>query len=245
MKFLKKIIGLFNYKLVEKNLIKNTRSISHHSNIKLKELIENYINNNKIDYLIQIGANDGLRFDEINHFIKSYKIKSLLVEPVKIYFEKLKKNYQNFDFVDFENSAISINNEINYLYKVKDICLKYYDDHINGLASFNKSHLIKHGVKNNHIDKEEIKSLSIKDLIKKHQIKNLDLLFIDAEGYDGKIVYDFLKNTNLSPLIVFEFIHIDNSYLEKVLILLKEKKYLYFRIDENIICYPDNKCFLN
>ena len=73
----------------------------------------------------------------------------------------------------------------------------------------------------------------------------MDLLFIDAEGYDGKIVYDFLKNTNLSPLIVFEFIHIDNSYLEKVLILLKEKKYLYFRIDENMICYPDNKCFLN
>ena len=70
--------------------------------------------------------------------------------------------------------------------------MKYYDDHINGLASFNKSHLIKHGVKNNHINKEQINSLSIKYLIKKHQIKNLDLLFIDAEGYDGKIVYYFL-----------------------------------------------------
>ena len=245
MKFLKKIIGLFNYKLVEKNLIKNSRSISSHSNIKLKELIENYINNNKIDYLIQIGANDGLRFDEINYFIKSYKIKSLLVEPIGTYFEKLKKNYENFDFVVFENSAISINNEINYLYKVKEDCLNFYDDHVNGLSSFSKSHLIKHGVKHKHIDKEKIESLSIKDLINKHQIKSLDLLFIDAEGYDGKIVYDFLMSTNLNPLIVFEFIHIDNTFLEKVLILLKEKKYRYLRIDENVICYPNNKIFLD
>ena len=38
------------------------------------------------------------------------------------------------------------------------------------------------------------------NLIKKHNIKFLDLLFVDAEGYDGKIVYDFLLNTSFKPL---------------------------------------------
>ena len=44
----------------------------------------------------------------INHYIKKYKIKSLLVEPILENFEKLKKNYENYlDFVKLENSAIS------------------------------------------------------------------------------------------------------------------------------------------
>ena len=37
MKFIKKIIGLFNYKLVEKNLIKNNRIVASLSNINLKK----------------------------------------------------------------------------------------------------------------------------------------------------------------------------------------------------------------
>ena len=108
MKILKKIIGLFDYKLVEKNLIKNTRDISSYTKLNLKNLIENYIKNYGITYLIQIGANDGKRFDEINFFIKKYKIKSLLVEPIESYFQKLKNNYKDLDFVKFENSAISV-----------------------------------------------------------------------------------------------------------------------------------------
>ena len=34
---LKKIIGLFGYKLVEKNLIKNTRDVSKYTNLNLKK----------------------------------------------------------------------------------------------------------------------------------------------------------------------------------------------------------------
>ena len=34
---------------------------------------------------------------------------------------------------------------------------------------------------------------------------------IDAEGYDGKIVIDFLLYSSLRPLIIFEYIHIDNK----------------------------------
>ena len=167
MKIVKKIIGIFDYKLVEKNLIKNTRDISSYTKLNLKNLIENYIRNYDISYLIQIGANDGKRFDEINFFIKKYKIKSLLVEPIESYFLKLKNNYKNLDFVKFENSAISVENEISYLFKVKEKYLNNYDDHINGLASFDKNHLIKHGVKKYHIESTKINTVSISELINK------------------------------------------------------------------------------
>ena len=51
--------------------------------------------------------------------------KVILVEPIKSNFEELKINYDNVqDNIFFENSAISVENEINYLYKVKAISFK-------------------------------------------------------------------------------------------------------------------------
>ena len=241
MKFIKKIIGLFNYKLVEKNLIKNNRIVASLSNINLKKIIESYINKNSINHLIQIGANDGKRFDEINFFIKKYKINSLLVEPIDQYFNELKKNYADYDYVKFENSAISVENSVSYLFQVKKKYLNHYDDHVKGLASFEKRHLLKHGIRTFHIEKTRVETITLNNLIKKHNIKFLDLLFVDAEGYDGKIVYDFLLNTNFKPLIIFEYIHIENLFFGKLLIYLKKENYSYFSLNENLICFPNDK----
>jgi len=72
-------------------------------------------------------------------------------------------------------------------------------------------------------------------------LDDLDLLFIDAEGYDVNIVYDFLINLNLKPIIIFEYIHADTKKLEKLMQLLKEKKYTHFTINENILCFPFEK----
>ena len=241
MKLIKKIIGLFNYKLVEKNLIKNNRIVASHSNINLKKIIESYINKNSINHLIQIGANDGKSFDEINFFIKKYKINSLLVEPIDRYFNELKKNYADNDYVKFENSAISVENSVSYLFQVKKKYLNHYDDHVKGLASFEKRHLLKHGIRTFHIEKTKVETITLNNLIKKNNIKFLDLLFVDAEGYDGKIVYDFLLNTNFKPLIIFEYIHIENLFFEKLLIYLNKENYSYFSLNENLICFPNDK----
>ena len=72
-------------------------------------------------------------------------------------------------------------------------------------------------------------------------MKRLDLLFIDTEGYDGKIVLDFLKIGLFYPIIIFEYIHIDNKTFEKVVKKLKSKKYKFFPVNENIVCLPNNK----
>ena len=56
-------------------------------------------------------------FDDLNFFIKKYKINSVLVEPIVENYEKLKNNYKNFNFVKLENSVISDDNTINYFTK--------------------------------------------------------------------------------------------------------------------------------
>ena len=238
-KLLKKIVGIFGFKIISKNLVKVEREIDNNNCLTLDKFLQNIFQKQIISGLIQIGANDGLRFDNINKYIKQYKTKSILVEPIKEYFDQLKKNYIDCENIFFENLAISVNDQINYLYKVKTNDLGKYDEHIKGISSFDFNHLIKHGVKKKHITKEKIESISIVKLFEKYNF-DINLLFIDAEGYDANIVIDLLQNSNFKPIIVIEYIHVQLSTIKNFNNLLKEKNYRYFRINENLICIPND-----
>ena len=245
MKLIKKISGLFGYKLIEKNHFKNNRSIATDSFLTVNNLLNILFEKKKIQSLVQIGANDGQSFDELNLYIKKYEPRSILVEPIKENFLKLKENYKNTNNIELENSAISIDNEISFLYKVDIKFEKQYDNHIPAIPSFNKRHLINHGVKEKHIVKEKINTINIKELLNKYNINKLDLFFVDAEGYDGKIVYELISNTNLRPFIIFEFIHIQNSFFEKLKKKLINENYQFFEVKENVFCFPKDEFFFN
>jgi len=240
-KLLKKIIGLLGYKLISKNSIKNNRILGNVNYLNLPRVLEHLIKNKIVNSIIQIGANDGNRFDDLSPFIKKYNLKSILVEPIKENFEDLKKNYNGFENIFFENSAISVDDEISFLYKVKLKYINMYGEHIKGISSFNIEHLTNHGVKKLHIEKEKINSISIKELLIKYELENFDLLFLDAEGYDGNIVNDFLINSSIRPYIIFEYIHINNNIFKILIQKLTNNNYHLFSINENIICIPEKK----
>ncbi|PDH19010.1 MAG: hypothetical protein CNB62_00435 [Pelagibacterales bacterium MED-G44] len=241
IKLLKKICGLLGFKLVDKNLIKNDRLISKYSYHKITYLIKKLFADKLVKSVVQIGANDGKRFDILNTFIKEYSPRTILVEPIRKSFEELEFNYKNQNNVFFENSAISVNDDINFLFKVDDKKLALYDEHIKGINSFSKAHLLKHGVLKSHIKKENVNFISFKDLIKKYSIDTLDLLMIDAEGYDGDILIDFLSNSSLRPLIIFEYLHIKNEVFKKLINLLKSKNFVFYKLEENVVCFPVEK----
>jgi FkbM family methyltransferase len=241
-KLLKKISGFFGYKLVDKNYIKNNRIIENTTYLKINKMLNFLFNDKKIHCLIQIGANDGLRFDILNQYIKKYKTKSILVEPIKKSFIDLMENYKDYNNVIFENVAISVNSQISHLYKIdhskED---KYKSEHFKGIMSFDKGHLIKHGVKKIDIVKEEVESISINNLIKKHKLNIVDLLFVDAEGYDAYIIEDFLKTSLMRPIIIFEYLHVSNKKFKDLVDSLNNKKYFFFSLNENMVCFPEEK----
>lgn len=241
-KVLKKFCGIFGYKLLTKNYIKNKNFLSGLSYLKLEKIISNLVEKKIINSLIQIGANDGVSHDHLNSIIKKFKLKSLLLEPIKKYFLDLQNNYSNYDNVILENSALSTNNEILFLYKVDPEYSNKYGTISSGISSFYKEHLIKHGIKEKHIIQEKVNQVSFDELLKKYNISDFDLLLIDTEGYDCQIVNDFLlKIKKIRPIIIFEWSHIKNSELQNTLNLITDNNYSFFPIGDDIFCKPIEK----
>ena len=210
-KLLKKIGGALGYKLFNKNYVKNNRLCGEYSYLKIKNIL-NYLFENKIvESLIQIGANDGESFDELSYFIKNNQIK-------------------------LENVAISEEIGKKFLYSVKKDFKNIYGKHADAISSFSLDHLLKHNIKKKHIEKLSIKSISIGELFEKYKLNNIDLFYVDAEGYDGEIVLSFLKNSIECKVIVFEYIHIDNEIFKTLINKLQEKDFKFFAISENLVC---------
>lgn len=236
-----KLLGLIGYKLFDKNLIKNQRLIDNNSVHNMSFFLDLIFKKNKIDTLIQVGANDGIRFDELKKYIKTKDIKSILIEPVKDYYDKLKDTYSENSNVFFENCAITESKgEIN-IYKVNKDFINIYDDHVRGINSLDRNHLIKHKIKPKHISLEKVKCMSMYDIILKHNISKLDLVYVDAEGHDGNIVINLLEFTEQKPIIIFEFIHIEHNIFKILINRLNENGYKFFKINENIICLTEDK----
>ena len=82
-KILKKIVGIFGYKIIEKNFIKNQNILFEKSILTVEKILFHLFKRKYIKYIVQISANDGVSYENINYFIKKYKIKSLLAKPTK------------------------------------------------------------------------------------------------------------------------------------------------------------------
>ena len=244
-KILKKFCGIFGYKLLPKYYVKNKDYLSNLSCLNLKKIILNLVEKKIINSLIQIGANDGVTHDHLHDVIKKFRLQSLLLEPIKEPFLNLSNNYSNFENVRLENSALSINNEILFLYRVNSEYFYKYGTLPTGITSFYKQHLIKHGIKEKHIIQEKVNQISFDELLKKHNINSFDLLAIDTEGYDCNIVNDFfLKIKNVRPFIVFEWSHIKQNELQETLNKMIKNNYSFFPMGDDIFCFPIEKDIL-
>jgi FkbM family methyltransferase len=201
--------------------------------------IDKYLKNRNLS-IVQIGSNDGISGDPIFHLIKkNKKWKALFVEPVPYLFEKLKSNYKLAPRFIFENVAINDgSNEVFYWVK-EDINQKipnlpsWYDK----LGSFNKEHILKYGdgILEPFIVETKVKGLTLKQLLERNKIDKIDLLHIDTEGYDWKILSQLNLDRYFPTIILFEHHHLSESEKEESIMFLK-KDYHLFQFSIDFLC---------
>lgn len=204
-----------------KNIIINPK---HKYNEKIFEFEIINQSKNKVFFFIQIGANDGKMADPIFQNVIKFNWHGILVEPQKKEFKNLKYNYKNNKNLKFENVGIDEITGKRCLYHINPNKIRHKWE--KGIASFIKSNLSNYPEKD--IMKTYVKTISFDELIKKHNVTKIDLLLIDTEGFDYKILKTINFKFNKPKIIRFEKINLDSTekYLAKQ--LLKKNGYNLF-----------------
>jgi FkbM family methyltransferase len=154
--------------------------------------------------VVQIGACKAN--DDLPEYVKSNPVtKVILVEPMDVHYKNIHEAYQGTPYI-IEPYAIvpeDSEGEMSFYYHKNDG--PNYE-----VASTSIDHILKHGYANDeNLIKINVKCMSINKLFEKHGLKEIDYLFIDAEGLDEKLIksIDFEKYD--IKQIYFEGLHID------------------------------------
>jgi FkbM family methyltransferase len=87
---------------------RDRKSVKNIAEDDLMHMIESlYLDDPNNFLLLEIGANDGYVCDRMHPFVKKYDPNAIMVEPIKGYFDKLRKNYSDLKNIKYENVAIS------------------------------------------------------------------------------------------------------------------------------------------
>lgn len=166
---------------------------------------------------IQIGTNKS--YDHMSQLIHKYRPydieKIIMVEPFAYHNNSIQNCYIKYlDKLYIEN--IIITNDNNH---PKNLDIFYHSldqDHDNAyeLASLNKNHSIN--IRSYYLEKDiktlNCQCLTINELFKKHNMSHIDILYIDTEGFDDKIIYSINFDQIVIKEIFYENLHI-NKYL--------------------------------
>lgn len=176
--------------------------------------------------IFQVGANDGLTKDPMHKFIKRDQWGGILLEPQKYVFDTfLTRIYKNNPQVIPLNVALGEADGEVTMYKIA-FCNHRW---AHGLTGFNRKVLesefesgyvfreaARHNVevpadKQNWITEEKVKMLSIPSILKNHPVGPIDLVQIDAEGFDFEVI-KMIDFDQLNPdVISFEWKHFGDA----------------------------------
>jgi FkbM family methyltransferase len=184
--------------------------------------------------LVQIGSNDGKTGDPLYPIFQKHPAwRGLLVEPIPYIFAKLKANYPAPDRFDLANVAIGENGKLPFYYVDKSAIndlpdLPYWYDQ---LGSFDRGHIVKEldGVLEPYIRSMEVESMDLGSLLDRYGIADIDVLHIDAEGYDWKVLQQ-LDLTRFKPTFILCEHHHLNLEERKAALAFLALDYEVFRV---------------
>ena len=213
----------FSY-IMQTSLVPRTKAFLK-AIVKAPELVELDVSEfislwgpHKISSFITIGANDGVRNDPLLGFIEKFNWQGILVEPMPENFKKLKANHQHNQNLILENVGIAEADGLFDFYYVKDIGPED-PDWLSQISSFNKETFYKNivGVPDieSRIGVMGVPGITFDRLLSRHDINHIDLIMIDTEGFDYKILSSIdLKKYN-PKMIVFEYEWLTNHEIKQ------------------------------
>lgn len=223
----------------------------HAEKVNLDDVIRRYLSSKNASdfFFLQIGAYDGITNDPISVFVRQHKWRGVLIEPQKEVFEELKENYREHPQLVFLNVAIADKDGKKDFYRVRNTThqLPFWYRQI---ASLSLNTVLKHrnGIPDygiidrianidDLIEVERVNCITFDTLLNILEIDRIDLLQIDAEGYDFEILKTIDFERVKPKIIHYEHMHLNKEQDDECVRYLINQGYLIAREFENTVAY--------
>lgn len=197
-------------------------------------VLEHLINRCPGAYAVQVGAFDGLENDLLNPYFHRFKLSGLLLEPQAEPFNQLCKTYADQPQVIPCRVAIADEDGTREMYRV-DPSAPNLPSWACQLATFRKDVLIAHAHAIPNLEKyilsESVPSRTFNTLFKEHHVSRVDILQVDAEGYDFEILKMFPFDRFKPAFIRYEHLHLSLQDQDACLQMLVSLGYKLFVSD--------------
>lgn len=165
-------------------------------------------------FLVEIGANDGDRYDHVHATILNSRWQALMVEPVPYVFARLEANYRDNDRVTLENCAIADHDGELPFYHLPPAGpeeRKTLPDWYDAIGSFSREHVASHARVIPDIESRiittKVPCMTFASLLAKHGREDADIVVTDTEGYDHEIVKQLDLRDHPPRLVIYEHYH--------------------------------------
>ena len=186
-------------------------------------MIENSIVNNlknKNPFFLIIGAMDGISHDNLTPFVREMKMKGIFVEPTKYMFNKLKNNYKDFNGIFFENCAITDIDGKSIIKRIDFDNPQRYPSWSDGGSSLIPEKTAMSGVSN--LIEEQISTKKLQSMLDSYDIKKIDIVQIDCEGWDFGILKQLDIKRYRPYFISIEILSMSSKEVEETNLYLKD-----------------------
>jgi len=176
---------------------------------------------------LQIGSFDGQADDDLREVIDHYACRGVLVEPQPKAFARLSARYGADARMTLLNAAIDrVSGEREFFMP---------SDRMSVVASFDRDHLITHGVLARDIVATPVVCLSVDDALAAANLARVDLIQIDAEGYDAEILKSIDLERWQPTILRFEFAHLRRRELDESLARLGSCGYRFVVEEKDLL----------
>ncbi|OKO73844.1 hypothetical protein AC630_27720 [Bradyrhizobium sp. AS23.2] len=194
-------------------------------------------------FVLQIGANDGSTNDPVRGLIVEHGLPALLIEPHPLAFQKLQQTYQGHSNVKLLNLAIGESDCDDVPFYVPDNELVHSNPRTHRLCSFSREQLLRAltGVGVSHADSRiraiGIPTKSVNTLLRENNLERVDIIQIDVEGYDWKVLAQFDAKALRTSLINIEFFALPYHEQRQCILRLASNGYKISHFHGDLVAY--------
>ena len=189
---------------------------------------------------VQIGSNDGKANDPLREIVRSCGWSGILVEPMPELFKQLVANYEGTRGLRFFQVAIGDSQGTITMYSVDP--RPEDPPWVTQLTSVDRDVVMSHSSAISELESRiftvEVESRTVASLIAEVGLTKVDLLHIDAEGYDDQIILDLPLTASWAPqFLIFEKKHLSRTRYSHLRELLKRAEYKVIDLGPDDLAY--------